>query len=125
MATLTLATDKQFVQRMKKMLETRASELRAKIARTQKDGRALEAGPQDALDRSISDSTKEFLFNQSTQERRLLSLTEVALKRIANGSFGECANCGEPMNAKRLEAVPWAQYCIECQEKHERGELDQ
>jgi DnaK suppressor protein len=124
MATLTQATDQQFVQRMKKSLEGRAEELRRAISRTQKDGRTLESGLQgDALDRAITDSTKEFLFNKSTQERRLLNLTEVALRRISDGTFGECANCGNPINHKRLEAVPWAQYCIACQEKHERGEL--
>lgn len=124
MTTLTQGTDKQFVQRMKKTLEQRAEELREKITRSQKDGRALEPGSQDAIDRSVTDSTREFLFNQSTQERRLLNLTEVALRRIAEGAFGECANCGEPINSKRLEAVPWAQYCIACQEKIERGELE-
>lgn len=111
---------------MKKTLEQRAEELRLGITRTQQQGRSLESGLQgDALDRSISDSTKEFLFNKSTQERRLLTLTEVALRRIQDGTFGECANCGDPINQKRLEAVPWAQYCIACQEKHERGELNE
>lgn len=125
MATLTHGIDQHFVQRTKKALEGRAEELRRAIAKTQQQGRALESGLQgDALDRSITDSTKEFLFNKSMQERRLLNLTEVALRRIQNGTFGECENCGEPINHKRLEAVPWAQYCIECQEKHERGELD-
>lgn len=123
MTTLTQGTDKQFVQRMKKTLETRAQDLRKKIARTQQDGRALDADSQDAIDRSVTDSTKEFLFHQSTQERRLLNLTEAALRRIADGTFCECANCGEAINQKRLEAVPWAQYCIACQEKLERGEL--
>ena len=125
MATLTQAIDQNFVQRMKKTLEGRADELRRGSKRTQQHGRALESGIQgDALDRSITDSTKEFLFNKSTQERRLLNLTEIALRRIGEGTFGECANCGEAINHKRLEAVPWAQYCINCQEKLERGELN-
>jgi DnaK suppressor protein len=110
---------------MQKTLEGRADELRRGIKRTQQQGRSLDSGIQgDALDRSITDSTKEFLFNKSTQERRLLNLTEVALRRISEGTFGECANCGSAINQKRLEAVPWAQYCIACQEKQERGELD-
>src|ERR1041385_2865673 len=124
MATSTQGIDQQFVQRIKKTREGRADELRRGIKRTQQQGRALDSGLQgDALDRSITDSTKEFLFNLSTQDRRLLNLTEVALRRISEGTFGECSNCGDPINHKRLEAVPWAQYCISCQEKHERGEL--
>ena len=125
MASLTQGIDQKFVQRMKATLEGRATELRSGIKRTQQQGRSLDSGIQgDALDRSITDSTKEFLFNKSTQERRLLNLTEVALRRISEGTFGECSNCGAAINQKRLEAVPWAQYCIACQEKLERGELN-
>jgi DnaK suppressor protein len=126
MATTTQTTDPQFVRKLKKTLEGRAEELRQGIVRTQEQGRSVESGLMgDALDRSITDSTKEYLFNRSTQERRLLRLTEMALRRMEEGSFGECANCGNAINQKRLEAVPWAQYCVPCQEKFERGELDQ
>lgn len=126
MASTTQGTDPHFVKKLRKTLESRAEELRRGIARTQEQGRSIESGLMgDALDRSITDSTKEYLFNKSTQERRLLRLTELALRRMEEGSFGECANCGNPINQKRLEAVPWAQYCVECQEKFERGELTQ
>lgn len=109
---------------MRKTLEQRAQELRHGISRTQQQGRAIESGLQgDAIDRSSTDSTKELLFNLSTQERRLLDQTEIALQRIDEGTFGECDSCGEEINPKRLDAVPWAQYCIECQEKFENGEL--
>ena len=125
MATTTPVTDPQFVKKLKKTLEGRAEELRLGITRTQQQGRSVEGGLMgDALDRSIVDSTKEYLFNKSTQERRLLRLTELALNRMEEGSFGECANCGNAINQKRLEAVPWAQYCVPCQEKSERGELN-
>lgn len=124
MATTPQVVDPQFVKKLRKTLEGRADELRHAIARTQAQGRSVEGGLMgDALDRSITDSTKEYLFNKSTQERRLLRLTELALRRMEEGSFGECANCGNPINQKRLEAVPWAQYCVPCQEKFERGEL--
>jgi DnaK suppressor protein len=46
-----------------------------------------------------------------------------ALERLRQGSFGECAHCGAAIGAKRLEALPWTPHCIECQEKIERGEL--
>ncbi len=109
---------------MKKVLQERALELRGTIQRTQQQGRAVEDGLQgDALDRSTIDSAKELLFNQSTQERRLLNLTETALQRINEGSFGECSQCGETINHKRLEAVPWTQHCLVCQEKLENGDL--
>jgi DnaK suppressor protein len=49
-------------------------------------------------------------------DRALLGAVEAALKRISEGTFGECLNCGQEINAKRLEALPWVRYCISCQE---------
>ena len=46
-----------------------------------------------------------------------------ALERLNEGSFGECVNCGNQIGPKRLEALPWTPYCIDCQEKIERGEM--
>ena len=45
------------------------------------------------------------------------------LKRIDEGTYGRCAHCGEPIGPKRLEALPWAKLCIDCQELLERGLL--
>ena len=44
-----------------------------------------------------------------------LALIEDALARIANGTFGVCLDCGRPIAPGRLEALPWAARCIECQ----------
>jgi RNA polymerase-binding transcription factor len=41
---------------------------------------------------------------------------EAALSRIHEGTFGQCLNCSQEINAKRLEAIPWVRYCIACQE---------
>jgi RNA polymerase-binding transcription factor len=54
----------------------------------------------------------------------VLSMVEGALSRIREGSFGECISCGEEINPKRLEAVPWTRHCIGCQEKLEQGLLE-
>jgi DnaK suppressor protein len=48
---------------------------------------------------------------------------EEALGRIRNGTFGQCIQCDEEMQQKRLEAVPWTRYCLTCQEKQEQGKL--
>ena len=57
--------------------------------------------------------------------RQLLQMVDGALARIREGSFGECISCGKEINAKRLEAVPWTRHCIECQEKLEKGILEE
>ncbi|MGA7769618.1 MAG: TraR/DksA family transcriptional regulator [Candidatus Sulfotelmatobacter sp.] len=48
-------------------------------------------------------------------------MVEEALRRVHDGSFGQCLSCGNEINPKRLEAVPWTRYCIACQEKIERA----
>ena len=40
---------------------------------------------------------------------------------MATGTYGTCSNCGEPIGAERLEAVPWTTQCIDCKRKEERG----
>lgn len=118
--------DKRKLENFKKTLETRQQELRKIVARTEQDGRDADVGTaQDIADRAANSYTKEFLFHQSNTERQTLNMVENALGRIREGSFGECLNCGNDINAKRLEAVPWTKFCIECQEKMERGELEE
>ena len=48
------------------------------------------------------------------------SAVDAALKRISEGTFGQCLNCKQEINAKRLEAIPWVRYCITCQELIDR-----
>ena len=120
------AMDKKKLEAFKKRLEDRQRELRQNVSRNEQDGRAADMDTaQDIADRASSSYTKEFLFHQSSNERQTLQMVEGALNRIREGTFGECINCGNEINPKRLEAVPWTRYCIECQEKLEQGLLEQ
>ena len=113
--------DKKQLQQFKKRLETRQQELHRSLTRAQEDGRALEDGrAADESDRAANSYTKDFLFHLSTNERNLLRAVENALGRIRDGSFGQCVSCGNEINRKRLEAIPWTLHCIECQEATER-----
>ena len=118
--------DKKKLDYFKKRLETRQGELRRMVSRSEQDGRtADDEATQDIADRAASSYNKEFLFHQSNNDRQLLAMVEGALSRIREGTFGECISCGKEINPKRLEAVPWTRHCIECQEKLEKGELEQ
>lgn len=118
--------DKKKLDAFKKRLEDRQRELRSQVSRTEQDGRAADLDTaQDIADRASSSYQKEFLFHQSSNERQLLQMVEGALSRIREGSFGECISCGNEINPKRLEAVPWTRHCIACQEKLEQGMLEQ
>jgi len=118
--------DKKKLDYFKKRLESRQQDLRRMVSRTEQDGRSVdEDSAQDIADKAASSYNKEFLFHQSNNDRQLLHMVETALLRIREGSFGECISCGKEINSKRLEAVPWTRHCIECQEKLEKGMLEE
>ena len=118
--------EKKRLEQFRKKLETRQQELRRTVTRTEQDGRAADLdSAQDIADRAASSYNKEFLFHQSNNDRQLLAMVEGALDRIREGVFGQCISCGEEINAKRLDAVPWTRYCIACQEKMEKGQLEE
>ncbi len=78
----------------------------------------------DVADQAVLSYQKEMIFSQGTEGHNQLSLVRLALERLGEGSFGECLHCGQAIGEKRLEALPWTPYCIECQEKVESGEID-
>jgi len=74
---------------------------------------------QDVVDKAESSYTKEFLLSLSDTERRQLALIDDALRRL-HKEFGLCQMCGKPVGKKRLSALPWTPYCIDCQQKQEQ-----
>ena len=86
--------------------------------------RDLEA-TQDPADMAANAYTKELLISMSANDRVLLGLIDEALARVESGDYGECVNCGEPILEKRLNAVPWARYCLRCQDMKEKGLLNE
>ena len=83
-----------------------------------------EAGDEsadDIVDRANSAYSREFLFSLTGGERDLLQEIEAALMKLDQGSYGICESCRNEIVAARLQAVPWARYCIDCQEKFEQG----
>lgn len=79
----------------------------------------------DPVDAAVQDRSQTILLSISESERDLIDLTDAALQRIELGSYGTCQNCGQEIAEARLNAVPYARYCMKCQEKMERGELDE
>jgi len=77
---------------------------------------------KDLGDQATSAYTREFLFELGNGDRRLLKEVTTALRKIEDGSFGLCERCGEPIAEKRLEALPFARYCIGCQRTVEEEE---
>jgi len=81
-------------------------------------------GIQDLADKAASAYSKELNFSLSDGERNLLMLINEAFARIKSETFGVCTNCGATIGEKRLQAVPWTPFCIDCQELQEKGLLN-
>jgi RNA polymerase-binding protein DksA len=66
------------------------------------------------LDREIDYSLEE-------NEARVLAAIDAALKRIDDGTYGQCERCGQAIESERLEALPWATLCIDDKRREEQG----
>jgi RNA polymerase-binding transcription factor len=77
---------------------------------------------KDLGDQANTAYTREFFFELGNGNRELLRDVVAALQKIDDGSFGACERCGEPIAEKRLDALPFARYCIDCQRVTEQEE---
>ena len=78
----------------------------------------------DPVDLAVRNYSKNVALAVSENESRQLVLIDQALLRIEDEEYGECQNCDEKINPKRLAAIPWARYCLNCQELLEQGLLE-
>ncbi len=107
-------------EKYKKKLLKRKEEIVAKLSEVYNESKEVESGiAQDIVDKAESSYTKEFLLSLSSAERAQLFLIDDALKRLEKDEYGICQMCQKIISKKRLDAVPWAPHCIECQEKAE------
>jgi RNA polymerase-binding protein DksA len=85
-----------------------------------------EVGEETQFDNHLGDTAtatydRELEYSLEDGEVRILSAIDRALERIKDGSYGDCARCERPIPEERLEARPWAEYCIEHQRELERS----
>ncbi|MGH9949127.1 MAG: TraR/DksA family transcriptional regulator [Pyrinomonadaceae bacterium] len=79
----------------------------------------------DPVDLAVRNYSKNVMLAVSENESRQLALIDEAILRVDDKEYGNCQNCGNPVNKKRLNAIPWARYCLTCQELVEKGLLDE
>ena len=72
-------------------------------------------GVKDSVDLSLMDVNKELALRLGERESQMVADIDQALLRIREGSYGQCARCGELIDERRLEAVPTARYDAVCQ----------
>ena len=79
----------------------------------------------DPVDLAVRNYSKNVMLAVSENESRQLTEVDQALARIDDDEYGNCQNCEKPISPKRLQAIPWARYCLDCQELQEKGLLDE
>ena len=116
--------DKKSLERYRKLLIDRRQVLQEASSKN-RDMRseAENETAADMADMAANAYTKEFLYSLSNSERENLDAIEGALARMDSKDYGECVECEEKLNKKRLDAIPWALYCVSCQELAESGRL--
>ena len=110
---------KSELRKFREILEAKQSEL-ALLVRN-RDGIAIEKSP-DALDEVQHAAERELAIRNLDRESHLLRNVRAALRRIDEGNFGVCLHCEEDISPKRLVAVPWTPFCIQCQEIADRNQ---
>jgi DnaK suppressor protein len=107
------------LNKFRQILETKHAELADILKR--RDEIAIEKSP-DAIDEVTRAAERELAIRNLDRESNLLRNVRAALQRLDDGTFGICGHCEEEISPKRLAAVPWAPYCIKCQEAADRHE---
>jgi DnaK suppressor protein len=109
------------LEKYRKILETKKAELSGGLRN--REDIVIEKTP-DALDEVQLAGERELAIRNLDRETNLLRQVRLALARMNDGSYGTCMHCEEDIKPKRLEAVPWAAYCITCQEAADRHEFE-
>ena len=108
-------------EKYKAMLEAKQAELSAALRN--REDIAIEKTP-DALDEVQLAGERELAIRNLDRDSSLLRNIRGALARLADGSYGVCLHCEENIKLKRLDAVPWAKFCITCQEAADRHDFE-
>jgi DnaK suppressor protein len=111
---------------LRELLSYRLAELRAEVRAAESARReSAEPGAHDVLDRKDEAAQQQVATLGGAQERRDLDEVadvESALHRLDIGSYGDCAQCGDPIALARLLVQPAALRCAACQQAHERAQ---
>ncbi len=105
----------------RRLLEARKRLLRT-VAASEEEIAALEAPePGDPIDRASAIWDARLAARLGGQDKHELDEILDALRRLADGTFGTCESCGQPIGFARLRAMPAARFCVRCQATQEQG----
>ena len=117
--TISKPVTKAQVGHYKQILEEKAVELRKNMLTPAAANLvARREEPVDVADLSTQSHEEWIFLNRNSLDISLLRQIQDALVRIEDQSYGVCQECEIPISPKRLDAVPWATYCLHCQDRH-------
>ncbi len=110
---------KKELERLRKKLLKKKEEILSKLEEIGKETSEEGESLIEYYDKATYQFSKEYKIALGQKDAEILRQIERALQKMREGTYGICEDCGKPIPPKRLTAVPWAIYCIECAEKHE------
>ena len=93
--------------------------LRGQVAEGIQAPEAMTYGSQAAAASQVFEQQRDLALRERNEQH--LAQVEAALRRLDDGTYGACTTCGRPISAERLEAIPWAAHCIDCQRRAGRS----
>src|SRR3954470_24288482 len=120
-ATLT-KTKSSTTKELRRLLEAKSNELRSTLKMPASNPMLHAAeDPYDSADWADKIHEEWIFLKRNSADTELLRDLDDALERLDEGGYGTCEDCGVAISEKRLEALPWARYCVTCQERHQTG----
>ncbi len=117
--------NKRQMSTFKKLLEKRKNELLRQVVSQDDDIDELrDDQPADPIDKAGNTSSLELMIALGNDERVELAKIDSALEKMDNRAYGQCEECGKNILAARLEAVPTARLCVDCQQEREMNPGD-
>ena len=109
------------IQKFREILTQKQDDLSEIVHRKKEEQEFQQEDPEigDEADIATRSVEKEILFDITDSEKQNLDGIEAALRKIEKGVFGRCESCQRTIPRLRLEVMPWARYCIQCQAKNE------
>ena len=114
---------KETLKRFKKIFENQRKQMLFNGGIVREDFAVNSDDRFDEIDQAATDRDKEMRMRLCNREALYMKKLEEALRRIEDGTFGECDDCGDDIEIRRLEARPTATLCVKCKEDQERQEV--
>ncbi|OFZ18792.1 MAG: hypothetical protein A2X94_06235 [Bdellovibrionales bacterium GWB1_55_8] len=115
--------NKERLKKFRKMFEAQRKSILFNDKVVREDFGVCSDDRYDEIDQATTDIEQSMRMRLRNREMLYIKKIEEALKRVEEGTFGECEECGEDIELRRLEARPTATLCVSCKEEEERKEV--